>query len=905
MRFILVLIGFSALICSCSQKDHEGVIPYGLECDYTENPIGLDNLAPRLSWKLKSEERAQKQTAFQILVSDSPEKLMADSGDIWNSEKVPSQNSSWIAYSGKKPESGKRYYWKVRTWDKRKKKSQWSDHGYWETGLINPGDWKAGWISYESKAAPLLRKEFGIKKKLKEARAYISAPGYYELSINGSRIGDNVLDPGQTDYEQRIFYVVYDVTAELTAGSNAIGVMLGNGWYNQTAVNHGRYGWKDVVYGTPVLIFQLHLRYSDGSEEYIISDKSWKGSPGPVISNNIYAGEQYDSRLEQKGWDMPGFDDSGWENVSPAAAPGGKLVSQNIPPVKKTGILHPQKITSPKPGIFVFDMGQNFAGWAKLKIKAARGTEIQLRFAEWLGQNGMIDPGSTGLYATGVVQTDKYICNGNGIETWEPRFTDHGFQYVEMTGFPGIPDKNNIEGIIVHTYLRKTGEFTCSDQRFNKLHSTAIWTETSNLQSIPTDCPHRERCGWLGDAFLTSDMTMFNFSAASFWTRFIRDIETSRRGDIPTNIAPGRRTGGKDPDWGAAYIQLPWNMYLYYGDSSVINEHYAGMAHFMSYLQNIARNFIIYQGIGSLFPPGRIMADETPVEFTSTALFYFCALTMSEMASVTGREENSKNYELLARKIKTSFNEKFYDSSVKSYGGQENNVLALAFGLVPDDEAENVAENLNNDVVITHSYHMDEGVFGSRFICQVLGKYGYGETVRKMLDSDTYPGYGYLFSRGATTFWENWGELKFEDRDARGDDRSKNHPFRGGFDAWFYSGLAGINPDPADPGFRHILFRPQLTNVLDSAGATFNSVCGLISSKWQNRPGSFIWSVSVPANCTATIYIPASDPDSVYEGNMPASQSEGVRFLRSTANRVSYEIGSGDYIFRVNKTKNQ
>ena len=810
MRYILALIGSYTLLCGCADKGHEGIVPYGLGCDYTENPVGLDNKSPRLSWKLKSGERAQVQTAWQILVSDSKEALMAGSGNKWNSGKVFSKNTTGIVYGGKKQESEKRYYWKVRSWDKRKKKTQWSKIGYWETGLLCPADWKAEWISFESKAAPLMRKEFEIRKTLREARVYISAPGYYELTINGSRIGDNVLDPGQTDYEQRVFYVVYDVTGELTPGMNAVGVMLGNGWYNQNVVNNARYGWKDAVYGIPGLIFQMHLRYSDGSDEYILSDKSWKGSPGPVISNNIYAGEQYDARLEQKGWDMPGFDDSGWLNVSLAAPPGGILVSQNIPPVKRMGILQPEKITSPKPGVYVFDMGQNLAGWAKIKLRAAKGTAIQLRFAECPGINGMIDPGSTGTYATGVVQTDRYICKGDTIETWEPRFTYHGFQYVEMTGFPGVPGKENLEGITVHTSLMKTGDFRCSDERFNRLHSTAIRTETGNLQGIPTDCPHRERCGWLGDAFLTSDMTMYNFNSAAFWTKFIRDIETSRRGDIPANIAPGRRTGGKDPDWGAAYIQLPLNMYLYYGDTTVINEHYAGMARFMDYLRNIARDFIVYEGIGSLFPPGRIMPDETPVEFTSTALFYFCGTAMSEMASVTGRANDSKNYIVLANEIKSAFNEKFYDSSVKTYGGQEKNVLALAFDLVPDGQDEAVAEKVDRDVAITHSYHMTEGIFGSRFICQVLGSYGYGETVRKMLDSDTYPGYGYLFSLGATTFWENWGELKFEDRDVRGDDRSKNHPFRGGFDAWFYSGLAGINPDPADPGFRHISVSPTV-----------------------------------------------------------------------------------------------
>lgn len=903
MRLILATIGFAALTCCCTPKHSYGIRPYELRCDYSNDPVGIDDTSPKLSWLLKSSERGQKQTAYQILVSVNPENLKNDAGEVWNSGVVQSEQSAQIVYEGKKPESGRRYYWKVRIWDKSKNKSEWSDPSYWEMGLLEPEQWKAVWIGFKSHTAPLLRKEFEITHSIKEARIYVSGIGYYELSINGSKIGDHVLDPGQTDYEQRTFYVVYDVTQNLNPGVNAVGVMLGNGWYNQAAVNHGRYGWKNVVYGAPRMILQLHLIYTDGSEKIIVSDESWKGSAGPVISNNIYSGEEYDARMEVKGWDRPGFDDKNWSNAEKVTGPGGRLVCQNIPPIKKTGTIDPVSIKNPKPGVCIFDMGQNFAGWAKLKLMADKGTAIQLRFSEWLDKDGMIDPRSTGYYATGVVQTDKYICNGNGIETWEPRFTYHGFQYVEMTGYPGVPEKANLEGIVVHTSLKKAGEFECSDARFNRLHTTALWTETSNLHSIPTDCPHRERCGWLGDAFLTSDMTMYNFEAAPFWSKFIQDIETSRRGGIPTNIAPGRRMGGKDPDWGAAFIQIPWNMYLYYDDKSVIYEHYRGMIYFMDYLQNIAEDNIIYKGIGSLFSPGRIEPYETPVEFTSTALYFFCASAMSRMAFVTGNEEDEMKYKVLAQKIKSSFNNKFYDRSGMSYGGQENNTIALAFSLVPDNDEEAVAENLNRDVVVLHNNHISTGVFGSRYIYQVLGKYGYGETVKKILDSNTYPGYGYLFSRGATTFWENWGEMRFEDSNAPGDERSKNHPFQGGFDAWFFNGIAGINPDPERPGFKHIIFNPQLINTLDSAGATCNSMYGPISSRWLNRTDCFKWSVSVPVNTTATIYLPSETPDSVYEGNLPARESEGVRFLRIEKGHALYEIDSGDYLFKVNKKK--
>lgn len=901
MRIVAIILTLTVAGYCCTAVKTEGIKAYGLRCEYSENPLGIENDFPRLSWLLGSNERNQKQTAWQILVASDPEKLNNDEGDIWDSRRVNSGQSILVRYAGKKTLPCRRYYWKVRVWDKRQKRSAWSEQAYWETGLKDPDQWKAEWIGYTCENAPLFRKEFEITKPVKAARIYISTPGYYELSLNGSGIGDHVLDPAQTDYEQRTFYAVYDVTEKLIRGVNVAGVMLGNGWYDQTAVNNALYGWNDVVYGSPGMIFQLHLTYTDGSENMIISDGTWRACSGPVTSNNVYAGEQYDAGMEQTGWDKPGFDDRNWDSIRHVSGPGGRLVCQNIPPIKKIKTLRPVNITNPKPGVYVCDMGQNFAGWARLKLKAAAGTIIQLRFAECLDNIGMIDPRSTGYYATGLVQTDKYICKGNGDETWEPRFTYHGFRYVEMTGFPGVPGPETLTGIVVHTALVSTGDFECSDTMFNRLHQTALWTEKSNLYGLPTDCPHRERCGWLGDAFLTSDMTMYNFGSATFWSKFTGDIETSRRGGIPTDIAPGKRTGGKDPDWGAAFIQLPWNLYLYYGDSAAVTSHYEGMVYFMDHLRKISSDGIIYAGIGSLFSPGRIMPYKTPVEFTSTALYYFCAGIMARMACITGKGQEGEKYASLARKIKYSFNNKFYNKQGKTYGCQEKNTLALALGLVPDNNDNEVAKDLNHDIIEIHDGHTDAGIFGNRYIYGVLGKYGYGETIKRMLNSVTFPSYGYLFVRGATTLWENWGEKRFADKNTTGDERSENHPFRGGFDAWFFNGIAGINPDPGCPGFRHIIFHPQLLNVLDSAGATFNSVYGLIASKWRNSADGFSWSVTIPVNTTATVCIPADDPESVYEGNVVATQSAGIKFLGIENGCSMFETGSGEYLFNVNR----
>ena len=878
----------------------ETINPFDLTCEYLKDPLGMDHPAPRLSWKLRSDARDQKQTAYRILVSDQPEVLNRNEGNIWDSRKVQSGQSIQTGYDGLRLESAKRYYWKVRVWDKNDRASAWSAPAYWETGLLETESWKAGWIGLKSDVVPYLRKTFRLSKTPREARVYISGLGYYELRLNGRKVGDHVLDPGQTDYEKRTFYTVYDVTGELVNGENVIGVILGDGWYNQSVVNTEKYGWKHVVYGKPKLICQLRITYEDESQDLILSDPSWKGSSGPIVSSNLYAGEKYDAGLEKKGWDLPGFDDRTWESAVPVDGPGGKLVWQNIPPVKVMQTITPKTITNPSPGVYVYDMGQNFAGWVRLKIKATKGTVIQLRFAEWLAPDGNIDPASTGIYATGVIPTDTYICKGEGTEYWEPRFTYHGFQYVEITGFPGIPGLETLEGKVVYSSLPKAGAFECSDNRFNQLHQMAWWTQVSNLHSIPTDCPNREKCGWLGDAFLTSDMVLYNFDAAAFWTKYLLDIETSRKNGLPSNITPGRRSGGISPDWGAAFIQIVWNLYLYCGDTTVIRKHYEGMTFFLNHLGSISNNHIVETGIGSIFPPGRIYPAETPQAFTSTALFYFCAEAMSQMAKVMGKTQDSNRHAELAQTIKTSFNKKFYDPVAKTYGGQEKNALALAFMLVPETDEKAVADNLNRDTEEIHHGHQKTGVFGSRYLHYVLGKYGYGKTVQKMLNLDSYPGYGYLISLGATTFWENWGEPAFEDRPGiAGNDRSKSHPFQGGFDAWFYQGIAGIHPDPQCPGFRHIIFRPLLTDVLTYAKADFTSVYGAISSKWENQSSGFIWSVSVPVNTTATIFLPTNGQQEILEHNQPIGKSSDIKILGTEDGFTRLRIGSGNYSFTV------
>ncbi len=556
------------------------------------------------------------------------------------------------------------------------------------------------------------------------------------------------------------------------------------------------------------------------------------------------------------------------------------------------------QITNPKPGIYVYNLGQNFAGWAKLKVKAPKGQTIQLRFAETVSDDGMIDPASTGVYATDVVQTDKYTCKGIGTEVWEPRFTYHGFQYVEMTGFPGTPSLDNLEGVVVNTALEETGTFECSDTMINKIHKAILWSTLSNIHGIVTDCPHRERCQWLGD--ILAEMMSYNFNSPLIIRKFVRDIETGRRGGPPNHISPGKRTSGRaSSDWGSTFIQLPYYLYLYYGDISVAREHYEGMTFFMNYLQSIAKNYIISEGWGDLFEPGSVKSKRTPNALTSTAFFYYDAALMKEMAKVIGKKDDEKKYAILMDSIKDEFVKHFYHQEEKSFGSQTGDAVALNFGLVPKGDEQAVAESMEKDVAEKYNWHFSTGHMGTRYIYGELSRFGYGDAAQKMLDQTTYPSFGDLFKRGATTVWEYWGE-KIIDETSNGT-RSRNHPFQGGFDVWFYNGIGGINPDPENPGFKHIILKPQVFGTMKYARTSFHSPYGVIRSNWEIKEGKLIWNISVPVNTTADVYVPSDAESKITESGREPESSEGIVFQGREGNYSLYKIGSGDYKFEVMK----
>jgi alpha-L-rhamnosidase len=721
---------------------------------------------------------------------------------------------------------------------------------------VNTFSHTSEWIAsgVEMPNAPLFRRDFVIDGAVDSALLHICGLGYYEAWINGRRVGDHLLDPAQTDYDKRVFYVSHDVTGMVRDGENAVGVILGNGWYNQARV----WGDDGLSYGRPRLRCELHVRFVDGGRHPVGSDEHWTCDAGPVTDNNIYAGESYDARLEQPGWSTPGFDASEWDPVVIAPPPGGRLERQNIPPIRAVETLRPVAVDENSPGCWVVDMGQNFAGWARIRLKAPRGTEIRMRFAETLGPDGGIDTASTGEFATGVEQVDRYTCGGEGIETWEPRFTYHGFRYVEVTGWPGELTAGEITGVVVHTDLSQAGGFWCSDERLNRLHRMALWTHRSNIHGIPEDCPARERCGWLGDANMVAEYSMWNFEGKAFWEKYLDDIETTRarNGGLPCNIAPGKRTcGTARPDWAAAYIMLPYYLYVHYGDAGIMEKHWDGMYMLIEHFGDCANGWILEGGFGDWYDPGgdSCCTHTSPI-LTTTVWFCACASVMASTARCLGRNGNAERYESWVPRIRGAFIERFYDGEAGSFGSQTADAMALYFDLAPEGEEKRVLQSLVKDIG-ERDVHLNTGIMGVRFLFEVLTRHGEGELALALMHKDTYPSFGHLIQRNATTLWECWGE---ETHDVTNGPRSLNHPMMGGFDNWFYNTLAGIRPDPEYPGFERFFLEPHPIPGLDLLHVCHESVRGRIVSEWETDDEGFEWNVVVPQGSRAAAILPCS-----------------------------------------------
>jgi alpha-L-rhamnosidase len=872
-----------------------GLTVGGLQCEYLENPLGIDTPQPRLSWVVESGQRAQAQTAYQVLVASSEALLKANTSDLWDTGTVTSDQTVQVVYAGKALSSSQRCHWKVRVWDKDGKASAYSRPACWEMGLLSPQDWKGQWIGRttdtNSLPAPLLRRTITLEGKIKQARAYICGLGYYELHLNGKKVGDHLLDPGYTRYDKRALYVTYDVTDALRRGKNAAGVILGNGWYNvQTKAvwDFHKAPWR----AAPKLLMQLRVEYTDGRVETIGTDSRWKTSIGPITFDSIYGGETYDARAEKPGWDTPDYDDSEWAMAQAVSAPGGKLAAQMIPPIKADQYIKPVKLTEPKPGVFVFDMGQNMAGFAELRLQAPADTRVVMKYGERLGKDGMLDRADIQQHVVRVdtnqqYQTDTYIAKGTGLERWHSRFDYHGFQYVEVTGYSGKPALDSLCGVFIHSAIPVAGEFECSNPLLNKIWRAGRWAYLSNLQGIPTDCPHREKNGWTGDAHLAAEQGLLNYAPAAVYTKWINDLGDEQRptGELP-GIVPTSGWGytwGNGPAWDSAFLLIPFYLYEYCGDTKVLCDHYDGLKRYVDYLASKAKDGIVDIGLNDWAP----FKTATPADITSTAYYYRDTQIVALTAGLMGNEADARKYNELAASIKQAFNGKFYHPETGVYGNGSQTSLSCALyqGLVEPANKARVVGNLVAAVEKTNG-HIDTGILGAKYLLNALVENGRADVAYRIASQNDLPSWGWWIEQGATTLWENWNGSE-----------SRNHIMYGDISAWFYKALAGINFDPAVPAFKHIIIKPNIVGGLTSAEASYDSARGRIVSDWKVEKGRFKLTVKVPANATATVWVPTTDPSAVVEGGWPAMKAEGVKDFRVEDGRAVFEVGSGTYRF--------
>lgn len=875
----------------------------GLRCDFLERPVGVESPNPALSWIINSSTRGQVQTAFQILVASAPDKLSEARADLWNSGKRNSQRSVNVPYRGKPLVSGQRCYWTVRIWDKSGDATAYSEYSFWEMGLLNKADWQAKWISSVAPAdttapvlpAPFFRKEFSVKRKPLRARLYISGIGYSEAYLNGEKISDRVLDPAVTRYDKRRKYVVHDVTSQVHAGKNVIGVILGNGWYNQhsaTAWDFDQAPWRD----SPRVLAQLLITWSDGRTEVVGTDQSWKFSSGPITFNDVHNGEHYDARKELSGWSSPGYSSHNWKPAYEVDAFAGELSPHLMPPVRVTKTLTP--VRSDKVGdTVVYDFGQNMSGWVKLTVKGNAGAEVVIRHGERLNAGGTLDIKELSRFIfTGEVQTDRYILKGGESETWHPRFTYHGFQYAEVI-LPREAKVETIEAEVVHTDFATQGTFTCSDTLLNKIHQNLKWSYLTNYHSYPTDCPHREKIGWTGDAHLVAEAGLFNFDAYSAYRKLLDDFADEQRpsGDLPGIIPTSgwgytlgkgeNRNLGYGPQWEGAYVLIAWQLYRYTADSSLIKKHYGSCKRYVDFLSTQSKDDLIAFGIDD----HKQLRQITEGDILSAGLYYHLATIVSRMAGVAGLPDDQRTYEALSVRIRRAFNGRYYNPETGIYGkgGQTQLSEALYLGLVEKDEEQRVLANLL-DAISQNNFRVETGVVGTKWLIHALMDAGRDDVLHRMVSHTDFPGWGYWIRLGATTLFQNWDATQ-----------SRNHIMFGTIGDYFYQGLAGIRADVSSPGFKRFFVKPLLNNDLTFTTATYQSPFGRIGVDWKKDNDVFRLQTEVPVNTTAIIHLPVSDPAHVFTEGQPVADAPGVISVRATAKEVLLEVGSGIYNFEI------
>ena len=908
--YLLILLNLCFLIVSCSK-----ITPTKLTCEYIQNPAVVDVLNPRLAWIniAKEDERGQKQTAYQIRVASAKKNL--SNPDLWDSGKINSDQSTQVKYNGVALNSEQECWWQVRVWDKGDKASVWSEPAFWRMGILSPSEWKAEWIGAPwqgeealpkpqggSRArlqnlpppAPLFRKEFSVDKKIESAVAYVTGLGYFELYVNGEKVGNDVLVPNQTNYgkrpglkdayisvednfrEYKVMYLAYDIKNMLRQGKNAVGSILGNGFYNPAK------SWTEA-YGSPRFLGQIHIKYTDGSEEVIASDQTWKASKSPILMDMVYYGEIYDARQEQDGWCTAGFNDSAWEYAALRKAPEGKLVAQTSLPDRLTKRISPVKIEKTKDGKYLVDFGLEISGWVRFKnIEGPAGHKIHISFNdnEYSGEN-------------------TYIFKGEGPESYSPRFNWFVFSGIEISNYPGELKPENLVAEAINTNIEETGKFETSNQLFNEINKIWKRSQLDNMHGgVASDCPHRERSAYTGDGQVSCVTVMHNFDAKAFYHKWIADIlgaQNPETGYVP-NGAPWQPGCGGGVGWGAAICIMPWEFYLHYGDIDILKNTYEGMKGYIRYMQQwVDSDGIMFSqvpghdgkplkwfNLGDWVAPG----DLPPDDMVHTFYFWRCTDLASMSAKALNKSKEADEYAALAEQTRQAFHKRFYNEENGSYGKSGGNIFALKMG-VPDEQYPKVVAALKSDIKANNG-HLDTGIFGTQFFFEVLAENDMNDLAYEAMNKKDEPGYGHWIEQGATTTWEQWNGTN-----------SRNHPMFGGGITWFYRKLAGMNADPDNPGYHHIIFRPQPVANLTHVNYSNTTPYGEAGIEWTKEDQKFSMDITVPVGSYASVYVPTDNVENITESDKPVSEAEGVQFEKMEDGYALFTVVSGKYEFNV------
>ncbi|HUW19267.1 MAG TPA: glycoside hydrolase family 78 protein [Sedimentisphaerales bacterium] len=936
MRHLIAIPSAWALLFfgGCGTSGNSDVNVKELRCEYRVNPPGIDVVKPRLSWVLESSQRGQKQTAYRLLVAGSEKNLQKDRGDLLDTGKVESEQSVHIEYSGKPLKSRMRCYWKVRVWDKDGRESAWSKPAMWSMGLLEPRDWEARWVgappdpdqmkladeAHDAKRpapipAPFLRKSFAVDGNVCRATVYVTGLGLYELRLNGERVGDHILAPEITDYDKRIQYQTYDVTDQIVSGTNAIGAILGRGWYA------GRF-WQTLppsqrpFGGQLGLILRLDIEFADGRTQTVVTDESWRTmTDGPIRHNSLYDGELYDARREMPGWDTSGFDDSGWHTAHVPDVADVNLVWQRNEPICVVRELTPVALSEPKDGTYIFDMGQNMVGWCRLKAEGNRGDVVTLRHAEKLNADGSVYTANL----RSAKQTDSFVLRGGGSETFEPHFTYHGFRCVEVTGLSKRPKLDDLVGRVFHSASPEAGRFECSSELVNRLMDNIMWTQRGNMHGLPTDCPQRdERAGWMGDIQAFSQTAVFNMDMAGFFNKWALDIRDAQAPDgrYPSyaphpghNLKSARRFGV--PAWADGGTIVPWVVYLNYGDRRLLEQHFDSARRWVEYVHRNNPNLIWRKERGAdyndwlnadklLLNGWPVTGGEVPKPVFATAFFAHSTQIVAKMAAALGRKEDGKLYGELFDGIKAAFNKAFVKSDGRIEGDtQAGYVLALHFDLLPDALRPQAVQHLLEGIG-RYDGHPSTGIQTTHRLMLELTRNGYHDEACRIVNLRTVPSWGYMIEMGATTMWERWDGF-VKGRGAKPEDQfqnpgmnSFNHWAFGSVGEWVWRNIAGINLDEQRPGYEHFIIRPRPGPGFTWAKGEYRSIRGKIAVEWA-LGDVFKMDVTIPANTTATLYVPAESSDSVTEGGRAAVRAEGLRFLRMEDGSAVFAADSGCY----------